>query len=514
MTDVSTIRVIPSCGKVDEWPWSEKFLAKAKRYGFKDLLQGKLSIPKFDESFDEDSDERKKMLIHAEINEVAFIELILSIDTKSSEGKDAFNWVKGCKSKEDPDGNAATAWERLKNKFDTASAPSMVKLEKQFRTLSLKKGANPEVWITELEDLRIRLEDMDSIISDNQFMIHVLNNLTTDYDLQLALMEKRVGDSEKLLSIEEIKAELGLRFERFNISSNQSNENVVLVERAFFSGQYKEKCSNCGQIGHKAAQCKKKQFNHVRSNGNMTEGNYCTYCRRTGHVKKNCFKLKKKELQNININRGSNDNSSREQQCLNTQDMAFVTTSENETLTNEIWICDSGACGHYCNFKEGLMNVKEICDKITVGNGKTMTATKVGDLKCKVIQLDRSSLDVTLYWVKYVPELWMKLFSLNKALKNGYILSNKGLSICLSKDPRSVTFDRVIRTTNGFVSGIKLSIYPSSVICNAMINAEHNKSIAVNKFDRMMSHCGVDKLQKTADIHVLKLTGKLTICKN
>jgi hypothetical protein len=222
------------------------------------------------------------------------------------------------------------------------------------------------------------------------------------------LMVKRVGDSEKPLSIEEIKAELGLHFERLNVSSNQSNENVVLEEHALFSGQYKGKCRNCGQIGHKAVQSKKKQFNHVGNKGNMTEGNYCTYFCRTGHVKKNSFKLKKKELQNNNINCGGNENSSRDQQFLNTQDMAFVTTSENKTLTNEIWICDSGACGHYCNFKEGLMNVKEICDKITVGNGKTMTATKEGDLKCKVIQLDGSSLDVTLYEVKYVPELWIE----------------------------------------------------------------------------------------------------------
>jgi hypothetical protein len=46
MIDVSTIRVIPFCGEVNELPvWSEKFLSKAKRYGFKDLLQGNLSIP-------------------------------------------------------------------------------------------------------------------------------------------------------------------------------------------------------------------------------------------------------------------------------------------------------------------------------------------------------------------------------------------------------------------------------------------------------------------------------------
>jgi gag-polypeptide of LTR copia-type len=126
--------------------------------------------------------------------------------------------VKGCKAKEYPDGNAVIAWERLKNKFEPVSAPSMVKLEKQFRTLSLKKGENPEEWKTELEDLRIRLEDMGSTILDNQFMIHVSNNLTTDYNLQLALMEKSVGDSEKPLTIEEIKAELSLCFERLNVS--------------------------------------------------------------------------------------------------------------------------------------------------------------------------------------------------------------------------------------------------------------------------------------------------------
>jgi hypothetical protein len=66
----------------------------------------------------------------------------------------------------------------------------MVKLEKQFRQLSLKKGQDPEVWITESEDLCMKLENMGSCITENQFMIHILNNLTSDYDLQLGLMER------------------------------------------------------------------------------------------------------------------------------------------------------------------------------------------------------------------------------------------------------------------------------------------------------------------------------------
>jgi hypothetical protein len=39
MTDPSTFRVIPFYGKSEEWPiWSEKYLAKARCYDFKDVI--------------------------------------------------------------------------------------------------------------------------------------------------------------------------------------------------------------------------------------------------------------------------------------------------------------------------------------------------------------------------------------------------------------------------------------------------------------------------------------------
>jgi hypothetical protein len=52
MTNFNTIRVITFCQKGDECPiWSEEFLLREKRYGFKDLFLGKLSIPKADDKF-------------------------------------------------------------------------------------------------------------------------------------------------------------------------------------------------------------------------------------------------------------------------------------------------------------------------------------------------------------------------------------------------------------------------------------------------------------------------------
>jgi hypothetical protein len=52
--------VIPFYVKSDEWPtWSEKFIAKAKRYGSKDFLLGRSNIAKSDEVFNVESEEGK-----------------------------------------------------------------------------------------------------------------------------------------------------------------------------------------------------------------------------------------------------------------------------------------------------------------------------------------------------------------------------------------------------------------------------------------------------------------------
>jgi hypothetical protein len=92
MTDLSSICVIPFYGKCEEWrTWSEKFFAKAGRYGFKDVFLGKFKVPRTDEDYDMESEEGKKLTIAADMNELAYTELILSIDDKKNSGKVALN---------------------------------------------------------------------------------------------------------------------------------------------------------------------------------------------------------------------------------------------------------------------------------------------------------------------------------------------------------------------------------------------------------------------------------------
>jgi hypothetical protein len=75
---------------------------------------------------------------------------------------------------------------------------------------------------------------------------------------------------------------------------------------------------------------------------------------------------------------------------------------------------------------DGMFNIQDIDEKVTVGNGNKMVATKVGILRLHVIQLDGSTLDIVINKVKYLPDLWANLFSVNKAIKNGFDLSNEG----------------------------------------------------------------------------------------
>jgi hypothetical protein len=71
-------------------------------------------------------------------------------------------------------------------------------------------------------------------ISDNQFIL----NMTDDYDLQLAMMKKRVMDKSNPSTIDKIRDNLNLRFKRLNEKQYEESENDNNQKVAFFGGQF------------------------------------------------------------------------------------------------------------------------------------------------------------------------------------------------------------------------------------------------------------------------------------
>jgi hypothetical protein len=60
--------------------------------------------------------------------------------------------------------------------------------------------------------------------------------MTDDCDLQLAMMEKTVTDKSNPLTVNEIRDDLNLRFERLTEKQNEESENDDNREVAFFGG--------------------------------------------------------------------------------------------------------------------------------------------------------------------------------------------------------------------------------------------------------------------------------------
>jgi gag-polypeptide of LTR copia-type len=130
----------------------------------------------------------------------------------------------------------------------------LVKTERTFRESKLSKDEDLDVWIANLEDLRIKLEVMGSSMTDKQFMIQILNSLTEEYELQMLLLEKRIVDVNNPLTIEKLKEELTLRFERLTSKTDSAKLKSSFDKKAMFMRQFKGKCCNCGKLGHKASQ--------------------------------------------------------------------------------------------------------------------------------------------------------------------------------------------------------------------------------------------------------------------
>jgi len=193
-------------GEPEEWSyWEEKFLARASKKGFKDVLTGIVKAPDDSEMLNLTTEEGKEKSKAQKLNILAFEELILSIDMSKDKGKIAFQIVKNCKTTTKKGGDGVLAWKRLKAKYAPKIAPRKMELIREFQRLTLKSSReDPDVWLTNLESIQTKLSEMSYTISDEQLMIHVLNNLPEKYDIQVSKLESQLNDQTSPLSIGDI----------------------------------------------------------------------------------------------------------------------------------------------------------------------------------------------------------------------------------------------------------------------------------------------------------------------
>ena len=208
MTDLDEkngrISIIPFDGKPEHWPvWEEKFLAHGCRREYKDILLGKTSIPGDSDSIDVSTAEGKAKLKIKQLNQLAYEDIIISIIADEGPGMVVFQLVKGCKTSSIKDGDSSLAWKHLVNKFAPKAAPNKLELKMEFQKCVLKNPTDdPDEWITRCESIKAKLSEMNSTVSDEDLLIHILNNLPKEYEIQQSKLEDHFGSGS--LTLEDV----------------------------------------------------------------------------------------------------------------------------------------------------------------------------------------------------------------------------------------------------------------------------------------------------------------------
>jgi hypothetical protein len=208
-----------------------------------------------------------------------------------------------------------------------------------------------------------------------------------------------------------------------------------------------------------------------------------------------------------------------------------LASTSNKTFGRNTWLGDTAASTHMGNSDEGMTDVEEISQPITIGNGKQLRATKIGTLHRTVFQEDGSSIDIKLNDYKYVPDLHVNLFSITKSLDQGWNLSNKGVIIQLRRGNTCLTFDKIFGTNMGKVVGVEL--LPRTLDKDnkgfAFVDTETEttptsesvtpktgikSSWDINRMHRVFNHASEDVLRRIAKEKNWHISGKFETCKD
>ena len=511
-TTEKMIRIIPFSGKEEDWRmWSRKFLARAKMREYKEILTGSEKAPAASLVIDESTDAGKKQKLNKIANKKAYNDLLLSCKDEIS-----FGAVDEATTTSLPDGDAYQAWMNLKARFEAETPATKIQLKKEFGDSKLEDSTtDPDEWIADLERIRQRLKSLKSEISDEDLMIHILNNLPEEYENMVETMEVEMEDKMNPLKLKTLRERLRAKYQRLKKRNSTEDEKALLAHHQQFKGT----CRNCGKYGHKARDCrdKEKNRNNQRNNANTDQrgpkiNGKCNYCGKPGHMEKYCYKKKRDTKSNEETaNIAQSDDKDQEEEFVMVHGVDLKKGTECK-LNENTWLGDTGATVHMRYSLEGMSDVKATHIPITIGSGKQLIGTKQGTWHGTVIRTDGTTTNITLKNVVYCPELSFNLFSLTQAMANGGKLGSNGTIITMTKGEQRLEFDRKISMSNGYLPAVELA--PRTEDEHLTAAMDEGQKISRNKLHKMLGHPSEDILRATAKQMGWKLTGRVEKCED
>jgi hypothetical protein len=295
--------------------------------------------------------------------------------------------------------------EKLDEVYQVKGTASRVYLKKSWQALKLKNGSDLEEHFRRFDDLTVKLRAAGCTLNDSDVTEQLLMSLSEEYNVTVEVLE-----SMEKPSMEVVRAKLRNRYVKLTKGKESKSEHADVSSDVAMFGSNKEishkkaKCYNCGRSGHIKRNCwslKKKESSEenteTRSRGNQQEDvKRCFNCMGRGHIAKYCRKPKS----TANVADHKQRSSSKENAKLSTSSNKdpedfFSFMAGNELMRGEkknkedviSFFLDSGASSHYICDASYFSESIELKEPIEVGvyvKGVSAKATKIGRIYCKI----------------------------------------------------------------------------------------------------------------------------------
>jgi len=94
-------RLMMFSGKHEDWSyWEERFMIRASRMGFRDVLKGIIKMPSANEDQDLQMEAQRQWREIQEKNKLAFEELVTMMDTSQENGREVLRLIKSSQTSE------------------------------------------------------------------------------------------------------------------------------------------------------------------------------------------------------------------------------------------------------------------------------------------------------------------------------------------------------------------------------------------------------------------------------
>ena len=392
-----------------------------------------------------------------EKNKQAYLELIGSIDMRTGKGRLAMNLIYSTKSDKYPYGNSAQAWHNLTRKYQPKTAAELSRVKKSYVNARLRFGDDPDNFVDYLERLREQLTQMGEKITNMTFAIDLIGKLNNGYDMVIEKIQDMVGNAinNEDIDIETIKDRLQARYERLSQTrrgtkkeskgknkkqdkDEEDESNEEENNHALYRGTFKGNCHKCGKRGHKLFQCPKKKKEII-----------CYKCRTKGHIAPDCrMKKRNNETKKQESDKTNEDKAECVMTCMEIANVSDEIGNEKEE-DRGIFIANTGASTHMIKSDKGMFDVEKFEGYIKIGNGQKLLCKKKGKIKVKVRQKNEKDVICVFEDVMFVPDLWVNLFSVGKALKHGWKLGSEKETMMIEKNGKIIRFDKILKTNNG-----------------------------------------------------------------